>query len=199
MSTYSNTGGSKPSAIEKAHARTEAEDKLWQALLDKPGGTAAELSAAAGIGKSTAPKILARWLEAGLVTRMSGIADGGRRAADRWSVQPAAEGQPATEPSADDTQGSDDAAAEATPSDDTDVSKRLAPGALRGMVEDYLREYAGEAISPNGIGKALTRSSGAVANALEKLVADGYAVRVNEKPRRYSITDTGGDAVATPK
>ncbi|WP_309114698.1 hypothetical protein [Saccharothrix sp.] len=197
MSTYSNTDGAKPSATEKAHGRTEAEDKLWQAMLDKPGSTAAELSAAAGIGKSTAPKILMRWLEAGLVTRMSGIADGGRRAADRWSIQPGEEGQPADESPAE-VQDSD-AAVESISSDDTEASKRLAPGALRGMVEDYLREHAGEAISPNGIGKALRRSPGAVANALEKLVAAGYAVRVSDKPKTYAITRADGDAVETSR
>ena len=43
------------------------------------------------------------------------------------------------------------------------------------MVEDYPRDNSGE-FSPNAIGKVLNRSSGAVHNALEKLVESGYAV-----------------------
>jgi predicted transcriptional regulator len=55
------------------------------------------------------------------------------------------------------------------------------------MVEDYLRTHAGEEFSPSAIGKALDRSSGAVNNALEKLVTDGYAVRTKDKPKRFAI------------
>lgn len=198
MSTYSNTDGVKPSVTEKAQARTEAEDKLWQAMQDKPNATATDLSAAAGIGKSTAPKILTRWLEAGLVTRMSGIADGGRRAADRWSIRPGDDSEllPTGETPAD----VQVAAVEREDPDVTDSEKpgRLAPGALRGLVEDYLREHTGEPIGPTRIGKALKRSSGAVANAVEKLVADGYAVRVTDKPKTYAIAGID-DAVATSK
>jgi hypothetical protein len=40
--------------------RAETVDKLWQALWDNPGSTATALSTTAGIGKSTAPKILTR-------------------------------------------------------------------------------------------------------------------------------------------
>ncbi|NUT91994.1 MAG: hypothetical protein HOY78_08170 [Saccharothrix sp.] len=199
MSTYSNTDGAKPSATEKAQARTEAEDKLWQAMQDKPNATATELSAAAGIGKSTAPKILTRWLEAGLVTRMSGIADGGRRAADRWSIRPGDDSEP--QPTGETPADVQVAAVEPEDPEVTDSGKqgRLAPGALRGLVEGYLREHAGEAIGPNRIGKALKRSSGAVANAVEKLVADGCAVRVTDKPKTYAIARIDGDAVAMSK
>ncbi|MGB6163280.1 MAG: MarR family transcriptional regulator [Pseudonocardiaceae bacterium] len=63
---------------------------------------------------------------------------------------------------------------------------RLGKGALRGMVEDYLAEHPGEQLSPSAIGKALNRSSGAVNNALEKLVADGYAVQTQDKPKRFA-------------
>ncbi|RKT69494.1 hypothetical protein DFJ66_2724 [Saccharothrix variisporea] len=189
--------GGKPSATEKARVRTETEDKLWQAMLDKPDATAAELSTAAGIGKSTAPKILIRWLEAGLVTRMSGIADGGRRAADRWSIRAGDHSEPQDEPPAH----AQVVAVEREDLKATDPEKpgRLAPGALRGLVEDYLREHTGEAIGPTGMSKALKRSSGAVANALERLVADGYAVRVTDKPKTYAIARTESDAAAMSK
>ena len=54
------------------------------------------------------------------------------------------------------------------------------------MVEDYLTGRAGEQLSPSAIGKALGRSSGAVSNALDKLVADGYAVQTQDKPKRFA-------------
>ena len=62
-------------------ARTETEDKLWQVLRANPNSTAAGLSTDAGIGRSTAAKILARWANEGSITRAPGITEGGRRAA----------------------------------------------------------------------------------------------------------------------
>ncbi|SER77187.1 Winged helix DNA-binding domain-containing protein [Lentzea xinjiangensis] len=188
-------------ATDPAKPRTETEEKLWQALRDNPGGTASALSTAAGIGKSTAPKILNRWENDGLVTRTAGIADGGSRPADRWSIttkydQPTDE-QPTDEQPTDeqptDEQPTDDQQTD-QPTDDqperqSEKSQRLAPGALRGMVEDYLRDNSGE-FSPNAIGKALNRSSGAVHNALEKLAESGYIVRTSDKPKKYSLAAT---------
>jgi biotin operon repressor len=69
-----------------ARARTAAEDKLWEVLHAHPDSTAAELSVAAGIGKSTAARILAVWGAEGSVMRTCGIAEGSRRAADRWTI-----------------------------------------------------------------------------------------------------------------
>ncbi|SES36267.1 MarR family transcriptional regulator [Actinokineospora terrae] len=158
-------------ATDPAKPRTETEEKLWQALRDNPGSTATALSTAAGIGKSTAPKILTRWEKDGLVARTARIADGGSRPADRWSTT------------------TDDQPTDDQPGKQSEKSQRLAPGALRGMVEDYLRDNSGE-FSPNAIGKALDRSSGAVNNALEKLVESGYAVRTSDKPRKYSLAAT---------
>ncbi|MEU0470905.1 MarR family transcriptional regulator, partial [Amycolatopsis sp. NPDC006131] len=182
-------------------------------------------SATAKIGKSTAQKILARWATDGSVTRTAGIAEGGRRAADLWSVAeapepedltPAAEaagtadspeetpseGPATSKPQAD--EGIDTEAAPATPGEaaDPDTStdnvgsdgqqtERLAPGALRGMVEDYLRDHPGDEFGPTAIAKALGgKSSGAVSNALDKLVADGTAVRTKDKPRRFALAPT---------
>jgi hypothetical protein len=66
-------------------------------------------------------------------------------------------------------------------------SRRLAAGALRGMVEDFLAERPGQDFGPTAIGHALRRSSGAVANALERLRSDGVVALTGERPRRYSI------------
>ena len=56
------------------------------------------------------------------------------------------------------------------------------------MVQDYLTEQPGDH-GPTAIGRALGRSSGAVANALERLVTAGWAARTNDRPRRYRAID----------
>lgn len=247
--------------------RTDTEDKLWEALHANPNSTAADLSAAAKIGKSTAQKILARWAADGSVTRTAGIADGGRRAADLWAITPvddtpvaadqgdadpvdtdpmdAAQTDPdnpaaapddtdtvaatptesePTDTEAEDTQDSTDTEASepaqaepvaeaAEPTDGgaainadpatgdggDDKAARLAPGALRGMVEDHLRDHPGEQFGPTAIANALGgKSSGAVSNALDKLVADGTAVKTQDKPRRFALAPAEAAAAPAP-
>jgi predicted transcriptional regulator len=70
-------------------------------------------------------------------------------------------------------------------------SARLRSGALREMVVDHLREHPGEDLSPTALGKALARSSGAIANACEKLAADGVVTKTSQKPRRYRFGPDG--------
>lgn len=279
---------SVPEQTVAAKVRTDTEDKLWEALHATPNSTAADLSVAAKIGKSTAQRILVKWAADGSVTRTAGIAEGGRRAADLWAiteVDPAqvdpvpvdtppaddvdptgtaqaepdaptavavapdapdtddatpAEGDPPeptdveptnTEPTdaaADDAQDPVDTEATTAavaepvvaetsePADDgtaTDVGKttdggavatgekkaRLAPGSLRGMVEDYLRDHPGEEFGPTAIANALGgKSSGAVSNALDKLVEAHTAVKTKDKPRRFALTPTEQTAAPAP-
>lgn len=258
--------------------RTAAEDRLWETLHTHPNATTAELSTAAKIGKSTAQKILVRWAADGSVARTSGIAAGGRRAPDLWSIpdidpatdsadtatdtatdvppepspvetiptDTAQEETPApseatvtsTEdaiPTVEDTtspaeaeggDGEEDTAgnevvnpdeatvpctadlvanpeagsAGANSASTADVGtrgrdgarvQRLLPGALRGMVEDYLRDHPGEEVGPVTIARSLGgKSSGAVSNALDKLVAAGTAVKTQDAPRRYALAST---------
>ena len=67
------------------------------------------------------------------------------------------------------------------------------------MVQDYLTEHPGDH-GPTEVGRALRRSSGAVANALERLVAAGWAVRTNDRPRRYRTADQAElDSVSAPR
>ena len=216
-------------------ACTETEHRLWEALHANPNSTAADLSTDAGIGRSTAAKILARWVNKGSVSRTPGTTEGGRRAADLWSItdpeapsvtSKAAETEDAdtdenatTAPSDTRTQTTDtdqtladgDAPEEVTADAGADTAaptaegkdtledgqqkmRRLPSGGLRGLVEDWLRDHPGEEFSPNAIGKALGRSSGAVANALDKLVAAGYAAQTQDKPKRF----TGAKATPDP-
>jgi hypothetical protein len=69
----------------------------------------------------------------------------------------------------------------------TGSGDRLRPGALREMVIGYLRDRPDEDLSPSAIGKALERSSGAVANACDRLLADEAIVLASEKPRKFRI------------
>ena len=68
------------------------------------------------------------------------------------------------------------------------------PGALRDLVEEHLRKFPGTAFTPHQVGKVLTRSAGAVANALDKLVSLGVAQMVTDKPRTYQLATATPDA-----
>jgi hypothetical protein len=278
--TASTTGSaptlrSVPEQAVAAQVRTDAEDKLWKALHAAPNSTAADLSAAAKIGKSTAQKILVKWAADGSVTRTAGIAEGGRRAADLWAITEVdstqvdptpvdtaaakdadptdttqAEPVSPVAPDADDSTVTDgdpveqtDTAADgaqdpadsdkadpveaelvaaevndptaangadgATTDGDTTTEKgadataekkaRLAPGGLRGMVEDYLRDHPGEEFGPTAIANALGgKSSGAVSNALDKLVEGGVAAKTQDKPRRFALVPAEQEAAPAP-
>lgn len=255
--------------------RTDTQNHLWVALKARSdSGTTAELAIAAGIGRSTAGKILAEWAKDGTVCRTPGGLVNGRRTPDRWTLdalagtatpegdtvdqaaQPNAEestgqnaatvtpdDQPAPEvvtsmagePSDDTSEDADraDPTGQATDADmavsdgedeatsdlaaggpavtDTVVAgggdepghgdpvlgakpPRLRSGALRGLVEDYLRDHPTDAFGPGAIGQALRRSAGAVSNALDKLVDDGVAVRTQEAPKRFALSPAAAAA-----
>jgi hypothetical protein len=81
------------------------------------------------------------------------------------------------------------------------------PGALRDLVEEHLRQFPDTAFTPHQVGKVLTRSAGAVANALDKLTALGTAQMITDKPRSYRLApapapdtadDPGTSAEAAP-
>jgi predicted transcriptional regulator len=137
------------------------------------------LAEAAGIGRSTATKLLATLAAHGRVLRQPGGHKEGRRTADRWTL-----------PTSAPTQDPD---ASTPPTAPSTVSRRLRPGALRDLVLACLAERPGQALSPTAIAKTLDRSAGAVANALQALAGQGAVVQTQAKPRRYTIT-TAGDS-----
>jgi hypothetical protein len=63
------------------------------------------------------------------------------------------------------------------------------PGELRGLVAAHLAAYPAQDFGPHAIGRVLGRSSGAVANALDRLTALGQAQLTSEAPRRYRYAD----------
>jgi hypothetical protein len=72
------------------------------------------------------------------------------------------------------------------------------PGALRDLVEEHLQKFPGSAFTPHQVGKALTRSAGVVANALDKLTALDTAQMVTDKPRTYRLAPAAPDAAGEP-
>ena len=166
-------------------------DAIGAALSAHPGATAAELAEVAGIGRSTAARCLAALEQAGTTRRTPGGRKGGRRLPDRWhlavadthGMPPVGEGPDAAP--AGDGAGPVEAAA-----------GRLGKGALGDLVLAYLAADAGsssdggdpggDGLGPTAIAKGLGgRSSGAVANALQRLEAEGRVRLVQAAPRRY--------------
>lgn len=70
------------------------------------------------------------------------------------------------------------------------------PGALRDMVHAHLIEFPDKDFTPYEIGKVINRSSGAVANALDRLVNLGEAVLTCERPRRFALAPTANPTPA---
>lgn len=68
-----------------------------------------------------------------------------------------------------------------------DSKRRLAPGELRHMVLDHLRQHPNEAFTATKISRMIERSSGAITNALDKLVRQGMVEQVTERPRTYRM------------
>jgi hypothetical protein len=65
---------------------------------------------------------------------------------------------------------------------------RLGPGELDKLVLAYMREHKGEAPhTASAIGKAIERSSGAVANCLSRLEKAKEVRLAQKKPRAYKL------------
>ena len=194
---------------------TAATTALSAALAAHPSSTVAELAEAAQISKSAASKALIALEKAGHASRHLGGFEGAKRMPDRWQMGPltetAAEGG---EPADINVDGAEAAGAQesaegkkpkATPPatrPTTTVSvrpdspeapaagggkARLPGGRLREMVLDHLRSHPAEDLTPFVIGRELGRSSGAVANACERLTADGAILETSQKPRRFRL------------
>ena len=72
------------------------------------------------------------------------------------------------------------------------------PGQLRDLVAAHLARHPDTDFSPHQIGRVLGRSSGAVANALDRLTALGQAELTSEKPRRYRHQAPAGTPAPAP-
>ena len=164
---------------------------IIEVLTAAPQATAAQVSVSAGVGRSTAGKMLAQLESDGEVRRTEGGREGNRRLPDVWSLvgkQPAdaaGEGKSPKAPADDKPAGRK---GEPTGSASEPEGGKLKPGGLDPLVMGYLKDNADR--GPHGsteISKALQRSSGAVGNCLVRLTDAKKVKLVNEKPRRYSI------------
>ena len=164
---------------------------LLDALADRSDTTAAEVATVAGIGRSTASKLLATLATQGRVLRRPGGYQGGRRTPERWTL--------ITTTAPDCTNAS--TARPATPAAEVDlprpVAGRLGAGQLRDLVEACLAQRPNQALSAPAIAKTLDRSAGAVANALQALAGQGRVVQAQTNPHRYRIADASDPAAAT--
>ena len=78
----------------------------------------------------------------------------------------------------------------AAPGHNGDGQRTLAKNELRNLVRDFLAAHPGHEFTPTVIGRELGRSSGAVGNALAKLVISGEAVLIKEAPATFAASDT---------
>lgn len=68
--------------------------------------------------------------------------------------------------------------------------ERLAPGELDKLVLGYMRRHKKDAPhTPGAVAKGVKRSSGAVANCLDRLAAVEKVRLTTKKPRRYELTE----------
>lgn len=67
---------------------------------------------------------------------------------------------------------------------------RLGPGELDGLVLTYMRKHKDDGpLTASAIGKAIERSSGAVANCLARLAKDKRVRQAKRKPRAYALQE----------
>ncbi len=82
----------------------------------------------------------------------------------------------------------------AAPGHNSDGQPVLGKGELRNLVRDFLAAHPGHEFTPTVIGRELGRSSGAIGNALDKLVISGEAVLVKDAPRIFAAPPTAAPA-----
>jgi hypothetical protein len=185
----------------KTDSKGSPEEAITKAVESTPGGATAGIAQVAGIGRSTAAKVLARLADAGQLTRHQGGRDRGKRLPDRWTLagveMPAAYAgqvlgaeEPAVAAGGSKSAEAPAAAGKGEPAASASETEggKLKPGGLDPLVKGYLKDNADSGPhSPTVIAKALQRSSGAVGNCLVRLTDAKEVKLVTEKPRRYSI------------
>jgi len=153
-----------------------SEQAILKALAANPEATAAEVADAAGVGRSTASKVLARLASTGEARRTEGGRDGARRLPDRFSLVSAEPAVKTAKPKA---------TANTKPKA---PGEHLKPGQLDGLVLAFLKKNADSGPhGPTTVARSLERSSGAVGNCLVRLTKAKQVRQDSDKPRRYSL------------
>jgi hypothetical protein len=156
-------------------ARAGANDAAILDTLKLAGSPAsvAQIAVSAGIGRSTAGKLLSRLANEGKITRAPGGRDGNRRLPDLYTLNTDTAGKPVASPGKLSTGGGQCV---------------LKAGELEPLVLAFLAERRDS--SPHGpvaVAAGLARSSGAVSNCLDRLTSARKVKRVSDKPRRYQL------------
>jgi hypothetical protein len=176
---------------------------IIEVLTAAPQATVAQIAVSAGVGRSTAGKMLAQLESDGEVRRTEGGREGNRRKPDLWSLggeQATANDKGAKHASAAAATGgksgkastadkpADGKGEPATAGASEPKGGKLKPGGLDPLVLGFLEDNKDSGPhGPTQVAKTLQRSSGAVGNCLERLAKDKKVKLVTEKPRRYSI------------
>jgi len=185
-----------------------SRQRLMTALAGRPAGsTVTDLARITGLGHSTVGKALAAAETDAQVTRIPGGRDGARRGPDIWTLpttpsdavavadKPDSATEPARPTTADTTTPAPRASAATTAGNTTaavsaadaaaGATGRLRKGQLADLTLAWLRGHPG-AHTASAIGKATARSSGAIANALEKMATAGTVTQVADHPRTFT-------------
>jgi biotin operon repressor len=156
--------------------RTAAEDKLWAALHAHPGVASGELATHAGIGRSTAGKILAGWASEGSVTRTSKSASDGRRAADTWMITETTDDQvtcaTTAQPESQTTGIAPDAATNPTAATDRGDITASGPGTEEQQRTTPSTPTSAGTMMPDGAGKAARLGKGALRGMVEDYLTE---------------------------
>lgn len=183
-------------------------DRILDHLAAHPeGSTVSDIVAATGISRSAVAKNLVAAENAALTVREGGVRNGAHRVPDTWfrpaDTAPApdpAHGGPVTADGAADpppTTGAHEAPIETPPQLNSTGAPKARPGELRAMVLTHLQAHPGAEFTAGEISKVLTRSAGAIQNALDKLTASGDASQTCPAPRRYTTASAeAGDSGA---
>lgn len=147
------------------------DQQIIDFLKKKGTATVDEVAAAVKIGRTSARKYLAGLTVDKEVVRASGGREGRRKLPDSFSLpEKGRGGKPKKAASARSKNG------------------RLGPGELDKLVLDHMRRHKGDAPqTASAIGKAIERSSGAVANCLVRLEKQGKVRLAKPKPRSYEL------------
>lgn len=153
--------------------KKQVDQQIIDFLKKKGTATVDEIAAAVKVGRTSARKYLAGLKVEKKIVRESGGRDGRRRLPDLFSLPGEASGGKQRKTAS------------------TGVKNgRLGPGQLDKLVLAYMRQHKGEAPqTASAIGKAIERSSGAVANCLVRLERQGKVRLAKPKPRSYALAE----------
>lgn len=169
------------------HDLSDTQTQLLTALRRGGPATGRQLADQTGLAYSTVTRLLRELATLNLASRDNDTAGRGKSPA-RWRATPTAAPHAGPQPAtAGPPQATEPDPAGANPATATG---RLGKGELRAHVLTVLRAHPGEDLGPTQIAKNLAgRSQGAIANACDRLVAEGLAHLTNDKPRRYTATN----------